>query len=259
MFDISPSSQVTEVFRGVGDTGVVRAITRDARQQNAACARELAAIGELYVRRAPEHDTDRANWAVDGYENLVAEVSAALAISRGRARGRLRYAIELRERLPRVAEVFARGDIDFRLMAAVVYRTELVGDPVLVAKLDAAIAKHAHNWMRLSKPKLYERRAIRSGRPTDARPAQRGSLRRDRPDRLRAGRNLGAVARPGRCGVGPQARRAGRHGVPRRPPHQEAAPRRRVRRAGRRARRHCAANAGHRSARGPHDGRAPMW
>ncbi len=42
-------------------------------------------------------------------------------------------------------------------MAAVVYRTELVQDPVLVAKLDAAVAKHASKWMRLSEPKLFQR------------------------------------------------------------------------------------------------------
>ena len=82
--------------------------------------------------------SDRLNWAIDGHENVVAEVAAALGLSRGRARGRLRYAIALRERLPRVAEVFARGLIDFRLVAAVVSRTELVEDPVLIAKLDAA-------------------------------------------------------------------------------------------------------------------------
>jgi uncharacterized protein DUF222 len=117
----------------------------------------LAAIGELYARRAPADDVDRSNWAIDGHENVVAEIGAALGISRGRARGRLRYAIDLRERLPRVAEVFARGLIDFRMMAAVVTRTELVEDLVLVAKLDAAIARHAAKWMRLSGPKLVER------------------------------------------------------------------------------------------------------
>jgi Domain of unknown function (DUF222) len=100
---------------------------------------------------------DRETWALDGHENVVAEVGAALGISRGRARGRLRYAIALRERLPRIAEVFAQGLIDFRMMAAVVSRTELVQDPVLVAKLDAAIARHAPKWMRLSEPKLFER------------------------------------------------------------------------------------------------------
>ncbi len=157
MFDEGPSPRVATIFCDVNDAGVVDAITAAARDQNAMCARELAAIGELYARRAPEDDVDRENWAIDGHENVVAEVGAALGISRGRARGRLRYAIALRERLPRVAEVFALGLIDFRMMAAVVSRTELVEDPVLIAKLDAAIARHAPKWMRLSGPKLFER------------------------------------------------------------------------------------------------------
>jgi hypothetical protein len=145
------------MFDHVDDGGVVDTITAAARGQNAMCARELAAIGELYARRAPSDDTDRVNWAIDGHENVVAEVAAGLGISRGRAAGRLRYAIALRERLPRVAEVFARGAIDFRLMAAVVYRTELVEDPELIAKLDAAVARHSPDWMRLSEPKVIER------------------------------------------------------------------------------------------------------
>jgi hypothetical protein len=145
------------MFDTVDDAGVVDAITGAARGQNAMCARELAAIGELYARRAPGDDAERFNWAVDGHENVVAEVAAALGISRGRAGGRLRYAIALRERLPRLAEVFARGEIDFRLMAAVVHRTELVEDDELIAKLDAAVARHAPRWMRLSGPKVSER------------------------------------------------------------------------------------------------------
>jgi hypothetical protein len=157
MFESVPSQQLTVAFAALDDAGVVDAITTAAREQNAICARELAAIGELYARRAPKDDVDRENWAIDGHENVVAEIAAALGISRGRARGRLRYAITLRERLPRIAEVFARGLIDFRLMAAAVSRTELVEDPDLVAKLDAAIARHAPKWMRLSEPKLLER------------------------------------------------------------------------------------------------------
>jgi hypothetical protein len=157
MFDSVASLQATRSFAGLNGAAVVDAITAAAREQNAMCGRELAAIGELYVRRAPQDDMDRENWAIDGHENVVAEVSAALGISRGRARGRLRYAIALRERLPRVAEVFASGLIDFRLMAAVVSRTELVEDAVLIAKLDAAVARHAPKWMRLSEPKLFER------------------------------------------------------------------------------------------------------
>jgi hypothetical protein len=145
------------MFESLDDAGEVDAIADAARAQNAMCARELAAIGELYARRAPAEDADRFNWAVDGHENVVAEVAAALGISRGRAAGRLRDAIALREGLPRVAEVFARGAIDFRLMAAVVYRTELIEDPMVIAELDAVVARHAPRWMRLSGPKAIER------------------------------------------------------------------------------------------------------
>jgi Domain of unknown function (DUF222) len=157
MFDKDPSSQVAIAFCDADDASVVDAITAAAQAQNAMCGRELAAIGELYARRGPEDDVDRLNWAIDGHENVVAEIAAALGVSRGRARGRLRYAIALRERLPRVAEIFAQGLIDFRLMAAVVSRTELVEDSVLIAKLDAALSRHAPKWMRLSEPKLFER------------------------------------------------------------------------------------------------------
>ncbi len=136
---------------------MVDVITDAARAQNVACAREMSAVGELYARRAPEDDAERFSWAVDGHENVVAEVAAALRISRGRARARLRHAIALRERLPRVAEVFARGDIDFRLVAALVTRTEMVDDAELIARIDAAIARHAPKWMRLSGPKAAER------------------------------------------------------------------------------------------------------
>ena len=45
---------VHETFVGVDDGGVVDAITDAARRQNVMCARELAAAGELYARRAPE-------------------------------------------------------------------------------------------------------------------------------------------------------------------------------------------------------------
>jgi Domain of unknown function (DUF222) len=88
------------MFDIMEDAAVVDAVTDAARAQNAMCARELAAIGELYARRAPGDDANRFNWAVDGHENVVAE-AAALGISRGRAAGRLRFAIALRERQPR--------------------------------------------------------------------------------------------------------------------------------------------------------------
>ena len=70
------------MFESLEDAGVVDAMGSAACAENAACGRRLMAIPELYVRRAPEVDVDRINWAIDGHANVVAEISAALNISR---------------------------------------------------------------------------------------------------------------------------------------------------------------------------------
>src|SRR3954468_12689519 len=104
------------------------------------CGQRVLWMGELYERRAPEDDVEKINRALDGHANVDAELSAALNISRGRAAGQWQYAIDLRERLPRVAAVFATGAIDFRMMAALVGRSDNVTDPETLAQLDAAFA-----------------------------------------------------------------------------------------------------------------------
>jgi hypothetical protein len=145
------------MFESLDDAGVVGSIGVAAGEENAACARRLEAMGELYARRAPEDETDRINWAIDGHENVVAEISAELHISRGRARGQLRYAIHLRDKLVEVARVFKTGAIDMRMVIAIVNRVALIQDRDLMVKLDVALARWAPKWMRLSGPKLDER------------------------------------------------------------------------------------------------------
>jgi Domain of unknown function (DUF222) len=145
------------MFDSFDDAGVIDAIVASARQENAGCARRLAAIGELYARRAPADEDERALWLLDGHESLTAEVAAALGISRGRAAGQLRYAIALREDLPKVAAVFGTGVIDLKMVAVFVGRVELIVDAELMAEIDAALARHAVRWRRLSQPKLMER------------------------------------------------------------------------------------------------------
>lgn len=139
------------------DAAVVEAIGAAAREENAASGRKLKSMGALYARRVPDDDVDRVNWAIDGHANVVAEISAELNISRGRAAGQLRYAIDLHERLPKVAEVFCTGAIDFRMMAELVNRSENVTDPELLAKLDEAFATWSPKWMKMSGPKLTAR------------------------------------------------------------------------------------------------------
>ena len=83
-------------------------------------------------------------------------MSAAQNISHARAVGQIHYGRALCERLPEAAQVFVRGWIDFGMVSTIMARTENV-DAELMPALDAAIARYAEKWMKLSKPKLGDR------------------------------------------------------------------------------------------------------
>jgi hypothetical protein len=81
-----------------------------ARVENAACARRLFAIADVLVARMSAEDcVEREQWCVDNWDAVAAEVAAAHDVSLGVASHQLLIAMALRERLPRVAEVFATG------------------------------------------------------------------------------------------------------------------------------------------------------
>src|SRR6202023_4290195 len=121
-------------------------------------------MGELYARRATEDDVERIDWEIDGDESGVAEISAELHVSRGRARGQLGYAIDLREKLPRVMGVCKTGVIDMRMVIALINGVGLIKEPTLMARLDVVLAKWAPRWMRLSGPALEHGVRWRVGR-----------------------------------------------------------------------------------------------
>lgn len=143
------------MFDRCSDGVLIDAIGRDSRAESAAAARRLAAIGELFARRAVEW-AERTIWCADPFEAVAAEVSAALNISRGRAGNQIHYARELRDRLPRVASVFGSGDIDLRMVSTIINRTSTVADGS-IAGVDAALAGVVGRWMKLSGPKLADR------------------------------------------------------------------------------------------------------
>ncbi|WP_156753102.1 DUF222 domain-containing protein, partial [Mycobacterium sp. 1245801.1] len=113
-------------------TGESRALIDDicgsARAENRAAAAQLVAIGKLFAYRL-SRCSETEDWAVDTEAAAAAEVAAALRISQGLAASRLRYARAMRERLPKVGAVFKSGDIDFRMFATLVFRTDLITDP----------------------------------------------------------------------------------------------------------------------------------
>ncbi|HSS24471.1 MAG TPA: HNH endonuclease signature motif containing protein, partial [Mycobacterium sp.] len=115
------------------------------RAENRAAAAQLVAIGELFAYRL-SRCSDTEAWAVDTMEAVTAELAAALRISPGLAGHRLRYARAMRERLPRVAELFKAGDIDYRMFQTIVYRTDLITDRDVLAAVDAELAVKVPRW-----------------------------------------------------------------------------------------------------------------
>ncbi len=189
-----------------------------ARAENRAAAEQLVAIGELFGYRL-SRCSDTEDWAIDTMAAVAAEVGAHLRISQGLAASRLRYARALRERLPRVGEVFAAGDIDYRMFTTIVYRTDLIDDPDVLAKVDAQLAANVGRWPSLTQgrlgaqvDKIVARADADAVRRRRQEPRRSGGV--DRGRRGRDGPHRGQPVQP-RC---PRPRRAagrvGGHRVP---------------------------------------------
>ena len=126
-----------------------------ARVENAACARRLWAIADMLERRlGADGSADREQWCLDNWDAICAEVGAAQNVSLGVASHQLLVAMALRERLPRVGEVFTAGAIGLRMVTAIVYRTGLITDPDAQAKVDTQIAAVCVSWGSLSVAKI---------------------------------------------------------------------------------------------------------
>ncbi len=124
-----------------------------ARVENRAVAEQLAAVGELFSYRL-SRCSECEDWAVDTEAAVSAEVAAQLRIGQGLAASRVRYARAMRERLPEVGAVFRAGDIDFRLFATIVYRTDLITDRDVLAAVDAELAVQVARWPSMTQRRL---------------------------------------------------------------------------------------------------------
>jgi hypothetical protein len=124
---------------------VVERLRAAARTENRAAGERLAVIGELdvlWLRRFGERET----WCTDTQEAITAEIAAALTITQGLATSYLEYSRAMRLRLPRVGEVLAAGDIDYRTFQTIVYRTDLITDSDVLAAVDASLAAKVARW-----------------------------------------------------------------------------------------------------------------
>ncbi len=99
-------------------------------------------------------DDVRDQWVWDSWIETACELGAVLNTSHRRASAQMRIALALRDRLPKVAALFAAGRLSTRLIGQITWRTRLVQDPQLLALLDTAIAEKATRWEPLSDDKL---------------------------------------------------------------------------------------------------------
>jgi hypothetical protein len=144
------------VFEDCGDVELLAAMGEAQRAERAAFARQLLAVGRYTVNRIAEQTDEHNFWVVDGWEQITAEVSAELGISRKRASSLMCYGQTLIERLPTLADVFAAGLVDFRIIAAAIFRTDLILDTDALAAIDEQLAAKAPSWNTLSRDKICE-------------------------------------------------------------------------------------------------------
>lgn len=175
---------------GLSDAELIDAAAATTRAENAACARKLAIMAELFIRRTGLPPDERELWWVDPEAAVSAEIAAAHNITSGLALHQTHRGVALRDRLPKVAALFFAGLISDLLVREIVSRTYLVDRPDLMAALDADLAAEILGWGPLSVKKtrthiddLVERhdpgalrkarasenqRSVSFGNPTDA-------------------------------------------------------------------------------------------
>jgi hypothetical protein len=128
-------------------------IREAGRSEAQAAARRLVAVGELFVARLRDSG-EQADCAMDTWDEVAAQVSAALQCSSSMASSYLRYATALRDRLPAVGKAFQAGDIDYRAFQIIVFRTDLITDVDALARIDALLAVRLSRCPSLTRGRL---------------------------------------------------------------------------------------------------------
>ena len=127
-----------------------------ARTEAQATARRLNVIADLMQLRDRQYG-DRAEWVADLWDAIAAELAAALRVSRALASSCMSDAEVMRERLPKVGDCLAAGDINYAMLQVIAYRTALITDKKSLAAVDAQVAMRAPRWPSLTRGNLAMR------------------------------------------------------------------------------------------------------
>jgi hypothetical protein len=138
------------------DAGLLCAMSESLRAERAGMGRRLVAAGLFIERRVATSMAEIQFWAVDDWDVAAAEIGVELGVSRHRASADMDYGQTLVTRFPTLAQRCLAGDVDFRVIAAIDFRTAMLSDPDHLARLDAILASLAPGWNGRSKKKLIE-------------------------------------------------------------------------------------------------------
>lgn len=132
------------------DAALVARIEERTRAEAAAGAERLAAIAELTRRRLDAAEEESSRWVCDPWAAASAEVSAAMGIGPRAASKEMCIALALRDRLPKVAALYAEGKLSTRVVSTITWRTRLVVGSDMLARIDTDIVAGATHWGGLS-------------------------------------------------------------------------------------------------------------
>jgi hypothetical protein len=137
------------------DAAIVDAIAGWTRAEAIAASNRLSAIAELTERRlGSELADERERWACDAWDSAAAEIAAACGLSHRVASGQMHQALALRHRLPEVAKMMAKGELSAKAVNTIAWRTQLIDDPEVIAKVDTELAAAAGTFGPMSTDKL---------------------------------------------------------------------------------------------------------
>ena len=134
----------------LSDAELIDAAGDWARAENAACARKLAVMAEIFTRRTGLPAGDRESWWLDPEAAVAAELAAAQNVTRAMALSQTHRGVVLRDRLPRVAALFEAGLISEMLVRAIVCRTSLISEDAAMDAVDAELSEQITSWGPLS-------------------------------------------------------------------------------------------------------------
>ena len=140
----------------IDDSGYSNAMCGAQRDERAGTARKAMAAGRFFLQRRAALGGAHDAWCVDDWDVIAAEVSAELGISRGRASSLMHYGQVLIERLPKLADKFVAGLIDFRVIRIVEFRTGLLTDEQAIAAIDEMLAYKVPAWNALSDARVAQ-------------------------------------------------------------------------------------------------------